>query len=100
MVLLHRFPKTPAYAPQKLSSPLHYPKYFTLWKILAPFGPIQICYVHTVLYITEGERIFWLAFLQRTNKNQVQQNKNVFQDKSSFHTTELKYQILIRFIMT
>lgn len=67
------------------------PNILCYWKILTPLGPIQICDVRPVLHIIAGERIFWLAFQQRTNKNQVQQNKNMFQCKSSFCPTELKY---------
>lgn len=45
------------------------PNILHCWKTLTPLGAIQICYVHPVLHITVGERIFWLAFQQRTNKN-------------------------------
>lgn len=38
------------------------------WKILTPLGSIQICYVHPVPHITAGERIFWSALHQKTNK--------------------------------
>lgn len=67
------------------------PNILCYWKILTPLGPIQICDILPVLHIIADERIFWLAFQQRTNKNQVQQNKKMFQYKSSFCPTELKY---------